>query len=206
MRTKGEGIFSGAEADQMSPSLGLRLLADWDSLESHENVNNNAELMEPLMKDIMQILRADPPWWHIQYSESSSRPSSTAPNEVKTFAPASSILSCGPVISDLTDMYMSPSISSRDASAIEGAWAGFVRDALGKADGFVYAGQGWVMEEMECSQVEGGKAKIFHTAVCWESEEKRNAFEESTVKKEFNEKVQAHVKHVKSSLFKFRPQ
>ena len=162
--------------------------------------------MAPLMEDIMTILRADPPWWHIYYSESSSKPSSTASGQAKTSVPASSILSCSPVYSDLTDMYLSPSISSHEISTIEGAWEGFVQDALTKADGFVCAGHGWVMEEMDCSQIEGGKAKIFHTAVGWETEEKHKAFGESTVKKEFDEKVQSYAEHLVSSLFKFRPQ
>jgi len=159
-----------------------------------------------LMKDIMTILRADPPWWHIHYAKSSSCDSSSASSEIKTTVPASSILSCNPVISDLTDMYCSPSISSQDASAMEDAWKEFVHNALRSADGFVCAGQGWVMEEMECTQVDGGKAKVFHTAVGWESEKKHKAFGESKASNELKEKVQVYAKHVESSLFKFNPQ
>ena len=103
-------------------------------------------------------------------------------------------------------MYMAPSISSHDASAVEGAWTAFVHDTLEKADGFVCAGQGWVMEEMDCEQVEGGKAKVFHTAVGWESEEQHKAFAGSKVKQEFDEKIKAHVKHIVTSLFKFHAQ
>ncbi|KAL9120233.1 MAG: hypothetical protein Q9187_003212 [Circinaria calcarea] len=200
------GFLGGLWARRLGDTNDVEQLVDWDSLESHENVNNNAQLMEPLMKDIMTILRADPPWWHIYYSKPSPKSSSPVSSQVKTTIPASSILSCSPVISDLTDMYLSSVVPSRDASALEDAWEEFVHDTLEKADGFICAGQGWVMEEMDCSQVEGGKAKVFHTAVGWESEEKHKAFGESKVKKEFDEKVQAYVKHRVSSLFKFRRQ
>ncbi|MCJ1404216.1 hypothetical protein MMC11_007441 [Xylographa trunciseda] len=200
------GFLGGLWARRLGDANDVEQLVDWDSLESHNKVNNNAQLMEPLMKDIMTILRADPPWWHIHYSESSLCRSSSASSQVKTTVPASSILSSSPVISDLTDMYCSPSISSQDASAVEDAWEEFMQDALRNADGFVCAGQGWVMEEMECIHVEGGKAKVFHTAVGWESERKLKAFGESKVKDEFNEKMQAYAKHVESCLFRFSPQ
>ena len=59
------------------------------------------------------------------------------------------------------------------------------------------------MEEMDCKQVDGGKAKVFHTAVGWEGEEKRTAFQESKEKDDFKEELQAYVKHVGSSLSRF---
>ena len=152
------------------------------------------------MKELEKILRADPPWWHVRYSASSS--SSLASDQAKTIVPASSILSFSPAVTKLTDMYLSPSISAHDALAIEAAWADFVHGTLEKADGFVCAGQGWVMEERECKQVEGGKAKVFHTSVSWESEEKCQAFSDAA----FSEKVQAYVKYVESCLVIFRPQ
>ncbi|MCJ1250029.1 hypothetical protein MMC30_007255 [Trapelia coarctata] len=134
--------------------------ADWESLEAHENFNDT-KVIEPLLKDLMTIIHADPPFYHVYYS--SLREGRSEKGE--SLAGASSFLACSPPVTELTTMHLLPSCSVREASALVEAWDEFALETLKKVDGFICTARGWLLEELGCAEVGVGKTKGFQIAI-----------------------------------------
>ena len=172
-------------------------------MQSYENVINDNELMEPLMRELLPIMRADPPIYHIYYQSGPSLPSTGGGDGKAAAVIASSFLSKKAPITELTELYLVPSISLEEMSELEVMWHKYADEIVQKADGCVFVAQGWVLEELESSKEEVGKTKVFHIAVGWVSADKQTLLNESEAEKEFQKKLEKYVVHFESSSFKW---
>ena len=159
--------------------------------------------MEPLMKDLGPIMRVDPPIYHIYYQSGPSLSPTGAGDGKATAITASSFLSRKPHITELTELYLAPGISLDEMCMLERMWDNYAKQFVQKADGCLCVAQGWVLEELECSKVEGGRTKVFHIAVGWESEEKQALLNESEEEESFQKALEKYVVHFESSSFKW---
>lgn len=148
------------------------------------------------MAELEKIMRAEPPWYHINYYQQSSG--------TRTPIPASVFLSPPKApITEMVVMHLSTTISESYISTLQNLWAGFAEDVLEKADGCVCVGQGMVMEELEG---DGGKVKGFHVAIGWENEEKCKVFNDKTGVAAFERNVGTLIKGRESCLVRLKAQ
>ena len=174
---------------------------DWDSLESHQRFDQKLEIIDPMMRGFMQILRADTPVHHISYRDLSA-PSNGKTTQASSVPASSYLAKTRPPVTEITTIFTPRQISVADMTALEAAWDKFLHDVVRKADGFLCAARGWVLEEMECPRLGKEKFKGFHAAVGWESAEKQKGFGGDS--EAFTASL-AFVKGSESYLVEFRP-
>ena len=132
--------------------------SDWDSIASHDAVNNDPTIIDPIIEDLNPIMRADPDWYHVNYTI----PSSHEPTTLST------LLRPTPAVTQLTLIFLD---SDASAQALETAAVDFVEKEVKRSAGYVCAGWGWVVESLDVKGVakQGGEVKAFNLAIGWDS-------------------------------------
>ena len=162
---------------------------------SHDAVNNDPTIIDPIIDDLNPIMRAYPDWYHVIYTV----PSTHEPTTLST------LLQPTPAVTQLTLLFLD---SDASAQALETAAVDFVEKEVKRSAGYVCSGWGWVVEGLDVKGVakQGGEVKAFNLAIGWDSVEAAKSFNNSSGSATIREAMKGLVSGSQTDLLELKRQ
>ncbi|KAI9834993.1 MAG: hypothetical protein M1819_002716 [Sarea resinae] len=145
------------------------LLVDWETITSHHNFMASPTY-GPFVAALGPLVSGPPTVFHAAF-----KPSPPTPAVSNTSSP----------VTEVVTFYLPASTTAAQKESWDKDWAAFSAE-IAKADG-VAAGMigGWVVEEQERADVEGGKAIAFQGVIGWQSVEAHLKYKETDAFKKY---------------------
>ena len=136
----------------------LTSTADWESIELHEDFIKHPSY-NPMMANLTTLQNGECIFYHAYLLSANLKP--TTLNQL--------FQSTVPAVTEVRTLYFSSLLSASERFAFEKSFSIFCHTLLDELQGLTCVAGGWVVEELECDKVSGGKAKAFCIVEGWES-------------------------------------
>ena len=148
-------------------------MADWDSLESHEQFIDHPSYAS-IIAESATLEDGDGSFYHVSLHSPTNARTTTLSRLFQPMVPA---------VTQLQTLYFLGTISPSDAMNFFNAWRDCYYEAVGNFDGLRCVGGGWAVESLDRKEISGGSARAFCIVEGWESEEKLQAFRKTEIYK-----------------------